>query len=274
MSYERQNFTDGQVLKAEHLNKIEDGIENSLESPVTAQVGQTIIVKEVDANGKPTKWEAAEYQPRTHWSEETVILPAQEAAFNEDAGGFIAQTDVAIVEGKTYTVTYNGTPYVGTCVGVTSPLEDGGFVTTPMFGNIGLMSGTGDTGEPFVLSEMSAFGMPGMYLIVNLDGAETVTIAIAEIEYKQIPREYVANYIPFYFDCQYDGQNYMILATPAEVRAAVEAGRQVTMRFITAGTELFATLLSMTSEEHTFAAGSQEFKLRIENGVYSMGVTT
>ena len=27
---------------------------------VTAAVGQTIVVKEVDANGKPTKWEAAE----------------------------------------------------------------------------------------------------------------------------------------------------------------------------------------------------------------------
>lgn len=30
---------------------------------VTAQVGQTIIVKEVDANGKPTKWESADYPP-------------------------------------------------------------------------------------------------------------------------------------------------------------------------------------------------------------------
>lgn len=26
MSYKKQNFTDGQVLKAEHLNHIEDGI--------------------------------------------------------------------------------------------------------------------------------------------------------------------------------------------------------------------------------------------------------
>lgn len=26
MAYEKQNFTDGQVLKAEHLNRIEDGI--------------------------------------------------------------------------------------------------------------------------------------------------------------------------------------------------------------------------------------------------------
>ena len=28
---------------------------------VTAEVGQTIIVKEVDENGKPTKWESADY---------------------------------------------------------------------------------------------------------------------------------------------------------------------------------------------------------------------
>ena len=40
---------------------------------VTAKVGQTIVVKEVDANGKPTAWESAEYQPRTHWEETTTI---------------------------------------------------------------------------------------------------------------------------------------------------------------------------------------------------------
>ena len=39
---------------------------------VTAEVGQTIVVKEVDENGKPAKWESAEYQPRTHWSEDVI----------------------------------------------------------------------------------------------------------------------------------------------------------------------------------------------------------
>lgn len=32
-----------------------------------ATVGQTIVVKEVDDEGKPTEWEAADYQPRTHY---------------------------------------------------------------------------------------------------------------------------------------------------------------------------------------------------------------
>lgn len=35
MSYNKQNFTDGQVLKAEHLNNMENGIENAVS--VTAQ---------------------------------------------------------------------------------------------------------------------------------------------------------------------------------------------------------------------------------------------
>ena len=37
---------------------------------VTAEVGQTIVVEAVDENGKPTKWKAADYQSRTHWSED------------------------------------------------------------------------------------------------------------------------------------------------------------------------------------------------------------
>lgn len=37
---------------------------------VTATVGQTIVVEEVDVNGKPTKWKATDYQERTHWEDE------------------------------------------------------------------------------------------------------------------------------------------------------------------------------------------------------------
>ena len=45
----------------------EHGKDGSID--VTAEVGQTIVVEEVDENGKPTKWKAMDYQPRTHWEE-------------------------------------------------------------------------------------------------------------------------------------------------------------------------------------------------------------
>lgn len=32
MSYEKQNFTDGQVLSANHLNHIENGVKNNADS--------------------------------------------------------------------------------------------------------------------------------------------------------------------------------------------------------------------------------------------------
>lgn len=55
------------------LKKYRGGGSGGTSIDVTAQVGQTIVVKEVDANGKPTKWESADYQPRTHWEETTTI---------------------------------------------------------------------------------------------------------------------------------------------------------------------------------------------------------
>ena len=53
---------------------------------VTAKVGQTIVVKEVDANGKPTAWESAEYQPRTHW-EETITIKGETILFDGTTSG-------------------------------------------------------------------------------------------------------------------------------------------------------------------------------------------
>lgn len=53
-------------------------VEGGADIDVTAAVGQTIIVKEVDANGKPTKWEGADYlEPLIGSTEE--ITPAQAA---------------------------------------------------------------------------------------------------------------------------------------------------------------------------------------------------
>jgi hypothetical protein len=69
---------------------------------VSATVGQTIRVKEVDADGKPTAWEAVDYQPRTHWTglNETVLC--------EDVKVLgIAEVNILpFVEGRSYHVIY------------------------------------------------------------------------------------------------------------------------------------------------------------------------
>lgn len=48
---------------------------------VTAEVGQTIVVKEVDANGKPTKWESADYPPAHVLFGEVVLTSANCSLF-------------------------------------------------------------------------------------------------------------------------------------------------------------------------------------------------
>lgn len=164
---------------------------------VTAQVGQTIVVKEIDANGKPTKWESAEYQPRTHWKTETVktVLESTELPFVEDMGGFVLMDAVDVVVGNTYVVNWNGTEYTSTAVGYES---DG--IPFVILGDAYTLSGgemgTAPTGEPFVAMFVSAeyVEMIGMGAqIIPLDGSESLTISIVGdvVEYHQLDSQYI-----------------------------------------------------------------------------------
>lgn len=49
MSYEKQNFADGQVLKADHLNHIEEGISAVEESVATVEQSVATVEKSVAA---------------------------------------------------------------------------------------------------------------------------------------------------------------------------------------------------------------------------------
>lgn len=76
---------------------------------VTAQVGQTIVVKEVDANGKPTEWEAVDFpengsaqsdwnqndpaaadyvKNRTHWEDEDGTVHKLDKKYLPDTDSF------------------------------------------------------------------------------------------------------------------------------------------------------------------------------------------
>lgn len=162
---------------------------------VTAEVGQTIIVKAVDENGKPTEWESAEYQPRTHYKKHlssTVLLgetSGQTADFGFGPMVLIPQ-EVSIKEGYVYDVTFNGSNY--SCVAHFSP-----GIGVVAIGNdvlIDALIGSQlhkNTEEPFCIFYHQAFG--GTVVLVN--DVESIDISIVEnvVEVIQIPNEYVGN---------------------------------------------------------------------------------
>ncbi len=120
---------------------------------VTAEVGQTIVVKEVDANGKPTAWEAAEYQKKICGETIEFILEETNVVFeyNEEMGVSLAIIPCTkhIKEDVVYTVAFNGVNYQN---------------SIDEFGNLGnaIINGGEDTGEPYAIVPVTADG----YLIV------------------------------------------------------------------------------------------------------------
>lgn len=101
MSYKKQTFANGQILEAGHLNHMEEGISNAVVSPKTAKVGQTIIVKAVDDDGKPIEWESVNI-PTTlpasdvsDWAKATT-KPTYTAA---EVGALPANTDIPSIDG-------------------------------------------------------------------------------------------------------------------------------------------------------------------------------
>lgn len=158
---------------------------------VTAEVGQTIVVEEVDGNGKPTKWKAAEYQPRTHWTENATILPETVVEVDPDAGMGLIPVDFTVEGGEKYTVKYNGVDYAVECTAV----EDGMFM-----GNIGSLGegfeGLPVTNDPFALM-YGAIGEDDEgnqiygWVIVPLDGSASVSLSVFGEVATKIPTKYL-----------------------------------------------------------------------------------
>ncbi|MBQ7354712.1 MAG: hypothetical protein IJW62_04240, partial [Clostridia bacterium] len=189
---------------------------------VTAEVGQTIVVEAVDADDKPTKWKAADYQPRTHWSEWEDVLPETTAEVDTELSYAIFPY-VALEVGKEYLVNYNGVEYVVS--NATNP-TDGMF----MMGNVGAMDESfPNTGEPFILGidDGTVSGDPCI-VAIPLDGSATVTLSVSEEKYHTIPKEYVPK--PYYvyditkdqFEYDNDGGFYRAILTEIPV-ALLEA---------------------------------------------------
>ena len=89
----------------------------AVSSPATAAVGQTIVVKAVDADGKPTAWAAADMaEPEFELIEEITL-----------------EETTSIIERACEP---NGTPYnfTSVCIDLIVPAVDAGVITQPTFG--------------------------------------------------------------------------------------------------------------------------------------------
>lgn len=168
------------------INELSQAIESNAKIDVTAEVGQTIVVKAVDENGKPTAWESADYQPRTHWTEIAMaeLLPETTIAIYPEMGQCPYMKTIGLLTGQDYLVRWNGTEYNCTAQDMYMPIDDEGNIANigVTVGNAGVMMGEEGTGEPFIILEFTpecaaaVDGIPAC--IVALDGSESVTLTI------------------------------------------------------------------------------------------------
>lgn len=234
-----EEFLPDGVVKSVNGNKPDEKGNVTVEIPestgggvdVTASVGQTIIVEEVDASGKPTKWKAADYQPRTHWTEVIEILPETAVEVDPDAGMGVIPVDFTVEGGKYYTVKYNGVEYAD-CV---CTAAEGQF----LLGNLGAMDENFPiTEHPFVVAytaigEDDSGNMIMAWVVVPIDGSTSITVSITEVNCTPIPAQYVINAFPYYIEVTGNGTTddpYVCNDTAANVEQVFKSGRQIVLR--------------------------------------------
>jgi hypothetical protein len=230
-------LSDKVKVKAENIIGLPEG--SGVD--VTAEVGQTIVAKEVDGNGKPTKWESADYQPRTHWEEKdtTVIIPEQEFTFTNNT--YQVSEVFPFVVGEVYNVYFDDIRYV--CRAVRSSymgLPDIGL------GNEALVGGI-NTGEPFAFGVIENIGMSA---IAVFDTETTHKIKVTQSTIKALDSRYYSNdFCINLLGNETDG--WTIDKTAEEIVRAHNSGKNLmvkhTEKSTTAGTSYFA--------EHTFLMG-------------------
>lgn len=183
-----------------------EAAENGGGVKVTAEVGQTILVTEVDANGKPTKWEAADYQPRTHWLEGREVLPEtmcglpHEDSDTTDGGVAILSNHIGLVEGESYKVTYttevNGTREY-TCVCKKYTNVDGDWL---YLGNGIIIGGNSNyTEDPFTIAEhpntIAEYPNGTTWCFTSYPG--TLSVCTSNYQMHKLPVEFLPDGVPY-----------------------------------------------------------------------------
>ena len=114
-------------------------------------------------------------------SVETEIIPATTVMFSE-MNGLMSATwpeSFDLVEGKTYTVSWDGTDYV--CTGIL-------FNKIPILGNLGIAGAGEDTGEPFIFMNQRQWLVGSKESATeHVIGIKTATIPIVQIDEKYLP---------------------------------------------------------------------------------------
>ena len=200
---------------------------------VTAEVGQTIIVKEVDENGKPTKWEAADYFDFIHEIIPlTTFTPLYEEGYGAYIYGFYGELNASngLEVGREYTVIFDGVKYVCTAKNAAAM-----GMSVIFIGN-GMIAGLENTGEPFVLASTIVDGAvwDGVAFLGFDGNSHTVRLTTQKIPEKYLP----TNGAPYYIDAtaEWDGDsghdptNYTFSNNPAEVAEAFTLGRTIILK--------------------------------------------
>lgn len=174
MSYEKQNFKNGPVLTAEHLNNMEQGIE---EAAVQTDWNQTDDTAPDFLKNKPFGDELVE------------IIPETEVVSEDLDGMFGTMLNPALFTGNEsqLVIAFDGTEYV--CDAIDS---GEGY---PIFGNMSLIGGD-DTGEPFVVVVAPMYDL----VMVGIPDLEPHLMSIFAIVAKKIDDKYVPSQTVLYIN--------------------------------------------------------------------------
>ena len=156
------------------------------EGLVLSEDGKTLSVSGGGGGGSVPKPLTFDYMPDgypTKSVQTTTLMEEQEVAFTLTEVFYMAQITNAFetVEGQTYAVNWDGTEYE--CVGVV-------FNSMPTLGNLSIVNGGSDTGEPFlyVYDIEQAFGQFGT---LDTAASHTISVKITEETVTPMAEEYL-----------------------------------------------------------------------------------
>ncbi len=148
--------------------------------------------------------------------ENAVLLPPTQFTEYE---GFNIAGNINFIEGKTYTVNWNGVDY-----STEGFLIAEGGVTTVGIGNPSAFGGE-DNNLPFSIASIA-----GVIAVFPLDGSEEAIVGITGYAIKPIPTEYLTNALPFCVQVMDDGESYFCSTSVQELEEAYKSGRYIYLK--------------------------------------------
>ena len=169
--------TEGAASYTHHFSALDN---KQIEIEIIHKIDSKYLPDDI---GGVTSWNDLEDRPEGVGYSEVKGIPF--TTFSVENGQFQIP-DFTLVEGTIYTVTWNGVNYI--CKTVAYGGINGIFI-----GNISMILGEGDTGEPFVFS----YNLNEPLLIngIVLDGSETVSVKISYESVYKIDEKYLPSHM-------------------------------------------------------------------------------